>query len=410
MTNDVDLVFSRSSIYSMQITVDFPSIVVAHNQRLDRQRAARSSFSFINELRAAPAIDTTTGTQLYGNVESSRVVTLVNADAPVFAPEPMPYAPGTLLLAVNCITHNYRSMAGLAPNGVFKNGGPIALEFETPFLDGRPSGQRTKISIPMNQVLSNEAIPVKLPDIVGPSMTKKIFIKSAAQGAEVPSLAWTSPGSTDAGSSWGITSEGHNEAGVNCAERADGTHSCNTTISFLPRFNGDRGVCGGFKSPLMLFFGKNLPEFRGFSNFKLDEDSFRHTWPEKGNNGYFIVRDINGNDQIDDFREIFTTDPYTNAFQKLAKYDTNRDDKISKEDKDWDKLLLWNDINGNSKTEKNELVTMKKMGVKSISVNYHDIDVAFGTRARAETVSDFEYEKNGKIMKGECYDIFFHEK
>ena len=56
--------------------------------------------------------------------------------------------------------------------------------------------------------------------------------------------------------------------------------------------------CGGYYSPLMLFFGDKWPAFRGIQNRIVLGSSPVSYWPEKGAPGYFLALDKNRDGQI----------------------------------------------------------------------------------------------------------------
>ncbi|MCB1528869.1 MAG: AHH domain-containing protein [Hyphomicrobiaceae bacterium] len=79
--------------------------------------------------------------------------------------------------------------------------------------------------------------------------------------------------------------------------------------------------------------------------FDLDGDSFaeRTAWvaPDDG----FLVRDLNGNGQIDDITEMFGT-AATPGLTMLAALDSNGDDRITSADTDFATLKVWRDLDG----------------------------------------------------------------
>jgi hypothetical protein len=412
-----DLQFKRKSIFSMQISIDFPAFLVAHNKKLELERKNADRFSFIKELRA-DAIDG----GVFGNVAASRVVTLVQSGVHGFIPSPVPFVQGELTLDLYCITHNFRSRWDLRNYGVNRyNSNPVKMTFMMPTKGGKKNTSRTEelefaTNSVANGLVRGKRIPTKGDDLLNIVVNKKVFLTAASQ--QSTQLVWYSSGGYGNTNSWGWASMSgnHNALKVNCQTRPlqsgkeDTVFSCQTHVVFLPAYSGFRGSCGGFKSPLMLFFGERAPGFGATSMFKLDEDDLMHSWPEEGNDAYFIVVDKNNNGKIDDYREIFATDPNSNAFEKLAEYDTNKDGLITSDDSTWKVLTLWNDKNANSEVDSGEIRTMDELGVKSISVEYDNVDVTFGPLAKADTVSEFKYEKDGKILKGECYDVYFKAK
>jgi calcium binding hemolysin protein, putative len=118
-------------------------------------------------------------------------------------------------------------------------------------------------------------------------------------------------------------------------------------------------------------------------NFDLDNNGFAEAtgWVQKDD--ALLAYDRNGNGKIDNGGELFgnytLSDNYyshtsgnTNGFNALKEFDTNNDGIIDKNDKDFDKLLLWQDKNSNAVTDEGELIKLSDK-VKSINLNYKEI-------------------------------------
>ena len=118
-------------------------------------------------------------------------------------------------------------------------------------------------------------------------------------------------------------------------------------------------------------------------NFDLDNNGFAEAtgWIQKDD--ALLAYDRNGNGKIDNGGELFgnytLSDNYyshtsgnTNGFNALKEFDTNNDGIIDKNDKDFDKLLLWQDKNSNAITDEGELIKLSDK-VKSINLNYKEI-------------------------------------
>lgn len=84
-----------------------------------------------------------------------------------------------------------------------------------------------------------------------------------------------------------------------------------------------------------------------------------------------LVYDRNGNGKIDDGSELFgDQNGAANGFLELGKYDDNKDGKINRLDPIFKALKLYQDINSNGRIEKNELVGLEQMGIKSLNLNF----------------------------------------
>lgn len=121
-------------------------------------------------------------------------------------------------------------------------------------------------------------------------------------------------------------------------------------------------------------------------NFDLDNNGFAEAtgWIQKDD--ALLAYDRNGNGKIDNGGELFgnytLSDNYyshtsgnTNGFNALKEFDTNNDGIIDKNDKDFDKLLLWQDKNSNAVTDEGELIKLSDK-VKSINLNYKEISTS----------------------------------
>lgn len=121
-------------------------------------------------------------------------------------------------------------------------------------------------------------------------------------------------------------------------------------------------------------------------NFDLDNNGFAEAtgWIQKDD--ALLAYDRNGNGKIDNGGELFgnytLSDNYyshtsgnTNGFNALKEFDTNNDGIIDKNDKDFDKLLLWQDKNSNAVTDEGELIKLSDK-VKSIDLNYKEISTS----------------------------------
>ncbi len=91
------------------------------------------------------------------------------------------------------------------------------------------------------------------------------------------------------------------------------------------------------------------------------------------NNDGFLVVDNNNNGNIDDISELFGGLAKGDGFAKLASYDSNLDGAVNASDIDFANLKIWQDANGNHKTDEGELFTLADKGISSLAVNYTEI-------------------------------------
>lgn len=183
----------------------------------------------------------------------------------------------------------------------------------------------------------------------------------------------------------------------------------NSAVDLTVSFPGQEGFCGGFHSPLMLFFSDARPAFSETSEFPLSPTGLTK-WPEAGSPGYFLALDRDGNGKIDRREELFgdQSKKGMNGFLELAKFDKNKDMVINAKDKVFRRLRLWNDKNGDGISQKDELVPLASMGIDSISLRYDPTSLrTIGENAEERESSHFTYRKNGKEMKGAIVDMWF---
>lgn len=182
------------------------------------------------------------------------------------------------------------------------------------------------------------------------------------------------------------------------------------TFTTQVKFPGMEGFCGGYYSPLMLFFDNKLPQFSGVSIFPLYgvEPGTRVNWPEEKSPGYFLAHLKKGEESITSDAQLFGKNAQQeNGFLALKIHDKNGDNVIDSKDAIFKELILWNDANGDGVSDKSEHFTLKSKGITAISLKYHSRDLTkFGDRARAREKSKFTYVKDGKIKQGDVFDVW----
>ncbi|MCJ8276781.1 MAG: hypothetical protein MJK18_08060, partial [Bdellovibrionales bacterium] len=182
-------------------------------------------------------------------------------------------------------------------------------------------------------------------------------------------------------------------------------------LEIYANFPGELGFCGGFYSPLALFFDDTFMKttFRNVTKFKLNDQASSFYWPTKEDPVYFLALDKNNDGKINNGSELFgETENMENGFLALAVYDKNKDQIIDHKDPVFKKLLLWKDKNANGKSEPGELMPLKKKKVHFLSLKYSDEEeFTFGNRAKAKERSYFSYTNSkGKVRKGDFFDIW----
>lgn len=188
--------------------------------------------------------------------------------------------------------------------------------------------------------------------------------------------------------------------------------NANNSFTAYVKFPGQEGFCGGFYSPLMLFFDNNLPKFSGISTFPLYgmKEGARVNWPEKGASGYFLVKLDKEQKEITSHEQLFgKTEKFENGFEALKEFDSNKDGIIDSKDPIFKSLALWRDADGNGLTEKGELVSLESKGIASISLKYNKRQPThFDERAVAREKATFVFkDKKGKLTEGQIFDVWF---
>ncbi len=172
-------------------------------------------------------------------------------------------------------------------------------------------------------------------------------------------------------------------------------------------FIGQNQFCGSFYSPLMLFFDQKRPMFVGQSSFPLVAGVKMVAWPEGHSAGYFLALDELANKKIVKGPQLFGEGSgIANGFEALKKIDSNNDGMIDEKDQKFNKLVLWQDVNGNGVSEKGEVFLLKDKSVKKIMLDYKDDRrQSFGKKAEAREYATFIF--GDKDSKGEIVDVWF---
>lgn len=132
---------------------------------------------------------------------------------------------------------------------------------------------------------------------------------------------------------------------------------------------------------LILDFNKNgVVDTKDLSNgtyFDHDGNRFAEKTGWVGSGDAVLVRDLNGNGQIDDGRELFGSNTIlgsgqkaTSGFQALAELDSNGDGVIDHRDEFWPELRLWRDWNSNGVVDKGEFLPLEKVGIANLNLDH----------------------------------------
>ena len=149
-------------------------------------------------------------------------------------------------------------------------------------------------------------------------------------------------------------------------------------------------------------------------NFDLDNNGFKEATGWVSGDDALLAIDKNNNGIIDNGSELFgnksisnsafsyTNSSLNNGFETLKSYDSNNDGIIDSQDAEFDKLLLWQDKNGNAITDNGELIKLSDK-VSSIDLNYTNTDINNNSNTIKQTST--ATLNNGTKVKAD--DIWF---
>ncbi|MBO9667799.1 MAG: EF-hand domain-containing protein [Bdellovibrio sp.] len=177
-------------------------------------------------------------------------------------------------------------------------------------------------------------------------------------------------------------------------------------VEIFVSFPGETGFCGGFWSPLMVFFDEQRPRFDNISEFPLNPGG-KVAWPEANSPGWFLALDRDDSGKIEKKNELFGDGAKTrNGFEALKELDSNHDGVIDRKDKQFKKLVLWNDKNGDGISQKNEMVRAS-LKLQKISLKYESTYQGIGQYAEIREKAKFWYkDSKGRMKTGEILDIW----
>jgi hypothetical protein len=130
---------------------------------------------------------------------------------------------------------------------------------------------------------------------------------------------------------------------------------------------------GSYTSPLVIDLNGNgiqtttLSSSIGTFDLLNTGSAIRSGWISSGD--AFLAIDSNGNGVIDNRSELFGGND-GEGFARLAGFDSNGDGRVDANDLHFSELLVWQDLNGDHRTEAGELKMLSEAGIGSLDVNY----------------------------------------
>ena len=118
------------------------------------------------------------------------------------------------------------------------------------------------------------------------------------------------------------------------------------------------------------------------THFDHDGNGFAEKSGWVGQDDGLLVRDINGNGEIDNGTELFgnnsvlsSGEKAANGFEALKDLDSNGDGVFNAEDNAWSEVKIWQDANGNGKVDSNELITLEQANISGINLGYTNANI-----------------------------------
>lgn len=128
--------------------------------------------------------------------------------------------------------------------------------------------------------------------------------------------------------------------------------------------------------------GIETSDIYGNVYFDHDNNGFAEKTGWVGKDDGLLVRDINGNGQIDNGTELFGNNSVlsngqkaANGFEALKDLDSNKDSVFNSLDATWNEIKIWKDTNQNGFVENGELLSMEEANIKEINLNYQNENI-----------------------------------
>ena len=111
--------------------------------------------------------------------------------------------------------------------------------------------------------------------------------------------------------------------------------------------------------------------------FDVNGDGAREQLGWVGKDDGILALDRNHNGRIDDFSEISFVHDFRGAatdLEGLYAYDSDGDGFLTRADERFGEFLIWQDSNGNGKSQPHELFTLDELGIVSIALERNDLN------------------------------------
>jgi Ca2+-binding RTX toxin-like protein len=105
-----------------------------------------------------------------------------------------------------------------------------------------------------------------------------------------------------------------------------------------------------------------------------------------GKNDGVLVRDLDGDGQIENLQELLAS-PTQDVITTLRGLDTNADSKITSADSVWSSLQVWKDANGNGLTDAGELLSLSSLQLTEINLNAQNSNTVVAGNQVAKTTT-----------------------
>lgn len=136
--------------------------------------------------------------------------------------------------------------------------------------------------------------------------------------------------------------------------------------------------------------------------FDHDGNGFAERTGWAGPNEGILVRDLNGNGQIDNGAELFGDNTIlsdgsqaANGFEALKELDSDNNGVFDSNDAAWNEVKVWKDANSDAKVDEGELLTLEQAGIQSISLNYEAGTDNSGNNGEDATESALFFDRSG---------------